>query len=63
MDIHISLGMALSGRFALEGPGGEVLVTVGTRFIVPEREDEEEKIIALRIYLVFTSFECVVHTE
>lgn len=55
--------MALSGRFALEGPGGEVLVTVGTRFIVPEREDEEEKIITLRIYLVFTSFECVVHTE
>lgn len=49
MDIHISLGMALSGRFALEGPGGEVLVTVGTRFIVPEREDEEEKIMLVDV--------------
>lgn len=57
VDIPISLGIALGG------PGGEVLVTVGMELIVPKGDDGKERVITLRVYLLFTSFEYVVHAE
>lgn len=39
---QISPGIALSSGIALGGCGGDILVTLGMRFIVPTGEIEEE---------------------
>lgn len=50
-------------RLAWGLPGGEVLVTVGMELIVPKGDDGKARVITLRVYLIFTSFENVVPAE
>ena len=54
MYIQTRLGMALSRRFAVGSPGGEVLATVVMGFIVRRGEDGQERVISLEVCLVFT---------
>lgn len=60
--IQTSLEMALSRRFALGSPGGEVLATAVMGFIVRSGEGGEERGMSLEVCGVH-SFGYVVHAE
>lgn len=47
VSVQTSLGMALSRRFALGGPGGAALAAVALWLIVPNGEDEKERVTTL----------------